>query len=98
MAIALCGLIGGAESWVALEPFGRARLAWPRSFLALPQGLPSPDTFGRVGAALDPAPFLKYLPEYGITVEEKRLAYTLRGLTDSRRQARRRGFWRHGRR
>ena len=35
----------------------RHALEWFREFLALPQGIPSHDTFGRVFAALDPEPF-----------------------------------------
>jgi predicted transposase YbfD/YdcC len=56
-AIALCAVVCGADSWVEVERFGRAKLAWLRSFLALPNGIPSHDTFGRVFAALDPAAF-----------------------------------------
>ena len=36
---------------------GRAKAAWLRTFLALPGGIPSRDTFGRVFARLDPAEF-----------------------------------------
>ena len=57
ITIALCGVICGAESWVEIETFGRAKEAWLRTFLALPGGIPSHDTFGRVFAALDPVQF-----------------------------------------
>ena len=57
VTIALCGVICGAESWVEIETFGRAKEAWLRTFLALPNGIPSHDTFGRVFAALDPGQF-----------------------------------------
>lgn len=40
-----------------MAPFGQARESWLRTFLALPQGIPSHDTFGRVFAARDPAAF-----------------------------------------
>ena len=57
ITIALCAVICGAESWVEIETFGRAKAAWLRTFLALPNGIPSHDTFGRVFAALDPEQF-----------------------------------------
>ncbi len=47
----------GADSWVAIELYGRSKEPWLRTFLALPHGVPSHDTFGRVFAALDPAAF-----------------------------------------
>ena len=54
VAIALCGVICGADSWVEVEAFGHAKRDWLETFLALPHGIPSHDTFGRVFAALDP--------------------------------------------
>jgi predicted transposase YbfD/YdcC len=57
ITIALCGVICGAEGWVALETFGREKVAWLRTFLALPNGIPSHDTFGRVFARVDPEEF-----------------------------------------
>ena len=57
LVITLCGVICGADDWVAIARFGRAKRKWFRSFLALPHGIPSHDTFGRVFAALDPDAF-----------------------------------------
>jgi predicted transposase YbfD/YdcC len=57
LSIAICAVIAGADSWVAIERFGHAKAAWLQSFLALPNGIPSHDTFGRVFAALDPVAF-----------------------------------------
>jgi predicted transposase YbfD/YdcC len=54
IVIAVCAVICGADSWVEIEEFGKAKRAWFRTFLALPNGIPSHDTFGRVFAALDP--------------------------------------------
>jgi hypothetical protein len=57
VAIALCAVVCGADTWVEVEAFGRAKEPWLRTFLALPHGMPSHDTFGRVFAALDPDQF-----------------------------------------
>lgn len=57
VAIALCAVICGADTWVEVEAFGRAKHDWLATFLALPHGIPSHDTFGRVFAALDPEQF-----------------------------------------
>ena len=54
LIIALCGVICGAEGWVEIEEFGRTKQAWLETFLELPNGIPSHDTFGRVFARLDP--------------------------------------------
>src|SRR3954469_17043983 len=57
VTIALCAVLCGADDWVAVETFGRAKEAWLRTFLALPGGIPSHDTFGRVFARLNPTEF-----------------------------------------
>jgi predicted transposase YbfD/YdcC len=57
ITIVLCAVLCGADDWVAIETFGRAKEGWLRTFLALPGGIPSHDTFGRVFARLDPTEF-----------------------------------------
>src|SRR3712207_2122129 len=57
IVIAICAVTCGADSWVEIEEFGAAKLTWFRTFLPLPNGIPSHDTFGRVFAALDPEQF-----------------------------------------
>src|SRR5216684_4252939 len=57
ITIALCAVVCGANDWVAVETFGRAKEAWLRTFLPLPGGIPSHDTFGRGFARLDPTEF-----------------------------------------
>ena len=57
LVITLCAVICGADDWVSIAHFGHAKRKWFRRFLALPHGIPSHDTFGRVFAALDPDAF-----------------------------------------
>src|SRR5258708_18052764 len=45
---AICAVLGGANSWLAVERFCRAHETWFRSFLELPEGIPSHDTYRRV--------------------------------------------------
>ena len=52
--LALTAVIGGADTWVEVEEFGRDHRAWFEPWLRLPHGIPSHDTFGRVFALLDP--------------------------------------------
>src|SRR4051794_21927874 len=57
LVIALCATIAGADSWEEVERFGRAKHGWLRTFLGLPKGIPSHDTFYRAFARLDPRRF-----------------------------------------
>ena len=54
LVIAICAVICGADTWVELEAYGRAKEQWLRGFLRLPHGIPSHDTFARVLARLKP--------------------------------------------
>src|SRR3954447_3449844 len=57
LAIAVCAVIACAESWEDIELYGRSKQAWLETFLALPNGIPSHDTFRRVFMLLDPDAF-----------------------------------------
>src|SRR5438034_475186 len=59
VVIAICATICGADDFVAMERWGRAREDWLRQRLPLPNGIPSHDTFGRVFARLDPEAFTR---------------------------------------
>jgi predicted transposase YbfD/YdcC len=48
ITIAICGVICGANNWTSIETFGKAKEEWLRSFLELPNGIPSHDTFNNV--------------------------------------------------
>jgi predicted transposase YbfD/YdcC len=59
VAIALCAVLCGAESFVEMEEFGQAKETWlqTRLGLRLEHGIPSHDTFGRLFARLEPQAF-----------------------------------------
>ena len=57
LVITICAVICGADDWVEVEMYGRAKRAWLRKFLELPNGIPSHDTFGRVFARIAPEEF-----------------------------------------
>lgn len=57
IAITVCAVIAGADAWTDVEEFGKAKEAWLRTFLKLPNGIPSHDTFGRFFSLLDPVAF-----------------------------------------
>lgn len=56
---ALCAVLSGADDWVEIAAYARARESWFKGFLKLEGGPPSHDTFGRVFALLDPEAFSK---------------------------------------
>jgi predicted transposase YbfD/YdcC len=53
LAMALLAVMCGAEDWPDLQEFGKRRQAWLKTFLQLPAGIPSHDTFRRVLGMLD---------------------------------------------
>lgn len=57
LAIAICATICGVDDWTKMELFGQCKEKWFRTFLALPNGIPSHDTFRYVFMRLDPEAF-----------------------------------------
>lgn len=57
VTIAVCAVLSGADTFVDIAAWGRAKHAWLTEWLVLPNGIPSHDTFGRVFARLDPDQF-----------------------------------------
>ena len=55
--IAISAVLSGAESWTEIELFGQEKKKWLSSFLELPNGIPSHDTFREVFMRLDPLEF-----------------------------------------
>ncbi|HEY9901326.1 MAG TPA: ISAs1 family transposase [Candidatus Sericytochromatia bacterium] len=57
IAIAILAIISGADGWVAIEAYGNAKYEALKSFLELPNGIPSHDTFSRVFARIESQQF-----------------------------------------
>jgi len=57
LTIAICAVICDADGWVDVENYGVSKHTWLATFLPLPNGIPSHDTFGRVFARIDPQQF-----------------------------------------
>lgn len=54
LMVAICALLCRAETFNDMEDFGKAKYEWFKTFLSLPNGIPSHDTFNRVFQALEP--------------------------------------------
>lgn len=70
ISIAICAVICGAEGWVDIENFGKSKIAWLKTFLELPNGIPSHDTFGRVFSLIDPEEFQESFHSWVQSVHE----------------------------
>lgn len=57
VVIALCAVICGADDFVAIAKWGRAKRDWLAQFLDLSAGIPSHDRFNAIFALLKPAEF-----------------------------------------
>ena len=52
--MAIAAILSGANGWNEIEDYAQSKVEWFESFLRLPGGIPSHDTFNRVFSALDP--------------------------------------------
>jgi predicted transposase YbfD/YdcC len=64
LVITVCAVLCGLEHWTQIEDFAQAHESWFRTFLDLPNGIPSHDTFGKVLAALDPQAFEQRIQQW----------------------------------
>jgi predicted transposase YbfD/YdcC len=70
VAITILAVICGADDWTDLETFGRLRRDWLKTFLRLPNGIPSHDTFRRVLGLLDRRQFAACLFQWTQALHE----------------------------
>ena len=89
IVIAICGVVCGCKSWEEIALYGRKKADWLETFLELPKGIPSKDTFRRVFARLKPAAFQacfrSWMQSLAATLGVKQIAIdgkTLRGSHD----------------
>ncbi len=54
LALTICGVLCGANTWVEIEEYGESKQDWLATFLELPHGIPSHDTLSDVFARLNP--------------------------------------------
>jgi len=55
--MSICAVLCGADSWQEIADYSRSKFDWLKTFLTLPGGIPSHDTFRRVFCLLDPLAF-----------------------------------------
>jgi predicted transposase YbfD/YdcC len=70
LIMAICAVICGADGWSDVELFANNKKAWLKTFLKLPKGIPSHDTFGRVFAQINPEEFQKRFIEWVQAIEK----------------------------
>ena len=58
-------MIGGATGWEDIQTYGESHAAWLGTFLSLPAGIPSADTYRRVFERLDPQAVRAMFPGLG---------------------------------
>lgn len=54
LALAICAVLSGADNWVEIEEYSRIKYEWFKTWLDLPHGIPSHDTFTDIFARIDP--------------------------------------------
>lgn len=93
VAIAILATLAGADSMSAVETYGKAKEKWLSTFLELPHGIPSHDTFSRVFGLIDPQQFNRFFHHWieDVTAQLKiKLIHidgkTLRGSYDRERK------------
>jgi predicted transposase YbfD/YdcC len=64
LSVAILAVLCGSEGWADVEAWGCGNLDWLSTFLELPHGIPSHDTFDRIFGLLDPLAFEKCFTDW----------------------------------
>ena len=95
LVIAVCAVIAGAKSWGDIALYGRSKIGWLGTFLALPNGIPAHDTFRRVFMLIDTERFERcfeaWVRSFGAPLDQEVVAIdrkTIRGSFDRGREQR----------
>lgn len=88
VVIAVCAVIAKSDTWEEIADYGVMKEAFLRTFLELPNGIPSHDTFSRVFALLDPAAwqtcFMVWMRSVSQVSEEKLISIDGKKLRGSK--------------
>ncbi len=81
--IAIASVLSGIESWNEMEMYGNIKKPWLETFLELPNGIPTHDTFNRFFSALNPDEFENCFLEWisAITYKTKGEVVSIDGKT-----------------
>jgi predicted transposase YbfD/YdcC len=71
IGITICAVICGADSWEQVETYGKDHYDFLKTLFALPNGIPSHDTFNRVFRYLDPEAFGQCFADWINAISEK---------------------------
>jgi len=71
VGITILAMMCGANGWNYIELFGKSKETWLRTFLELPNGIPSHDTFNRVFSRLNSKEFHQCFMEWVSCLYEK---------------------------
>ena len=92
--ISLLAVISGCDTWNDIEDYGIDKKEWLMTFLELPNGIPSHDTFNRVFSKIDSEEFNKCFIEWvdGIKKEKYREIIGIDGKTLRRSHSKKNGI------
>lgn len=91
LVITILGTICNADGWVDICDFAESKIDWLKTFLELPNGIPSHDTFGRVFSMLDAETFemcfLEWIASLSIDVKNEIISIDGKSLRGSHNNA-----------